>query len=66
MVCEYLKSIIHAGWCSPLEGTFNFNVDGTARGKADPIGIGRVFRNFKGEVLTCFFMPIGIKDSNEE
>lgn len=37
---------------------------GAARGKLGPADIGGVVRNFKGEVLICFFKPIGIKNSN--
>lgn len=37
---------------------------GAARGKLGMADIGGVVRNFEGEVLICFFKPIGIKDSN--
>eukprot|EP00268_Persea_americana_P068026 TRINITY_DN9427_c0_g1_i1.p1 TRINITY_DN9427_c0_g1~~TRINITY_DN9427_c0_g1_i1.p1 ORF type:complete len:120 (+),score=19.95 TRINITY_DN9427_c0_g1_i1:825-1184(+) len=49
----------------PSLGVLKFNVDGAARGKPRPAGIGGVLRNSKGEVLFTFSKPIGIRDSKE-
>ena len=38
-------------WAPPIEGVLKFNVDGAARGKPGPSGIGGVLRNSEGFVL---------------
>lgn len=39
---------------APPSGVLKFNVDGEARGKTGPAGLGGVLRNGKGEVLFMF------------
>lgn len=41
-------------WAPPLDGVLNFNVDGAAKRKSVPGGIGGVLCNSKGEVLIMF------------
>ena len=41
-----------------------FNVDGSARGKPGPAGIGGVLRISDGKILCLFSTYVGIKDSN--
>lgn len=43
---------------------FKFNVDGAAREKPSPAGIG-VLHNGKGEVLCMFSKHVGVRDFNE-
>lgn len=42
-----------------------FNVDGTARSKLVPAGIGGVLRNDKGNILGMFSKGVVVKDSNK-
>lgn len=41
-------------WSPPDHGSLMFNVDGAARGKLEPAGIGCVLRNEKGKLLFMF------------
>lgn len=41
-------------WSSPLTVFLNFNVDGSARGKLRPAGIGGVLRDDKGMCWLSF------------
>ena len=56
------KSIL---WSPPHVSLFKFNVDGAARGKPGPAGIGGVLRNCNGDVLFMFSKYVGVCDSNE-
>ncbi|EOY17316.1 Uncharacterized protein TCM_036479 [Theobroma cacao] len=47
-----------------LDGEYKFNVDGSTRGKLDPIGCGGVLHNLEVYVAGVFFEPFGIQDSN--
>lgn len=38
-------------WAPPSQGILKFNVNGAARGKLGPTGIGRVLRDDRGVVL---------------
>ncbi|XVF79317.1 hypothetical protein PTKIN_Ptkin14bG0211600 [Pterospermum kingtungense] len=51
-------------WIPPSEGMVKFNVDGSSFGKPDPVGIGGVLRNHKGNELMSFSKHIGMEDSN--
>ncbi|KAK9283223.1 hypothetical protein L1049_011459 [Liquidambar formosana] len=51
-------------WYPPSPGTLKFNVDGLARGKPGPGGIGGVLRDEHGRILCVFSAPIGSVDSN--
>lgn len=42
-----------------------FNVDGAAKGKAGPTGVGGVLRDHKGDVLLIFSNNEGLQESNE-
>lgn len=42
-----------------------FNVDGAAREKSGPVGIGEVLHISGGEVLVLFSKPISYMESNE-
>ena len=42
-----------------------FNVDGFARGKPGPAGIGGVLRDSRGKVLCVFSLFVSVRDSNE-
>lgn len=48
-----------------LEGGLKFNVDGSARGKPGPAGVGGVHRNDQGAVLVLFSKNVGLMESNE-
>eukprot|EP00268_Persea_americana_P023808 TRINITY_DN23314_c0_g1_i1.p1 TRINITY_DN23314_c0_g1~~TRINITY_DN23314_c0_g1_i1.p1 ORF type:complete len:129 (+),score=18.19 TRINITY_DN23314_c0_g1_i1:303-689(+) len=50
---------------SPPLGISKFNVDGSARGKLGPAGIGDVLHNSKGEVFFMYSKFAGICHSNE-
>ena len=65
MSCGPSKDRKVVGWCPPPSGWIKFNVDGAAKGKPGPAGIGGVLRNDKGEVLFMFSKNVGIKESNE-
>lgn len=54
MKCGCTKSINHVTRHS-LKGVLKFNVDGEARGKSGPSGIGRVLRNSKGVGVDLLF-----------
>lgn len=54
MKCGPSKVRKSVSWVPPLPGSLKFNVDGAARGKPGPAGIGGVLRNYKGEVLFMF------------
>ena len=49
--------------CPPLD-SLKFNVDGSARGKPGPAGIGGVLRDCKMRVKAVFSKTIGVADSN--
>ncbi|PWA68757.1 hypothetical protein CTI12_AA301610 [Artemisia annua] len=51
-------------WRPPDVGSLKFNVDGAARGKPGPAGIGGLLRNNCGAVVAMFSIPIGVLDSN--
>ncbi|KAK9266420.1 hypothetical protein L1049_012440 [Liquidambar formosana] len=51
-------------WKSPPSTTLKFNVDGSAKGKPGPGGIGGVLRDDSGGVIYLFSIPVGIVDSN--
>ena len=40
-------------------------MDGAAKGKPGPVGVGSVLRNYKGDVLYMFSKNVGNKDSNK-
>lgn len=40
-------------------------MDGSARGKPGPAGIGGVPRNDQGNMIAMFAASVGVKDSNE-
>ena len=46
-------------------GYFKFNVDGAAKGKPGPAGIGGILRDENGKVWLRFSKSIGITESNE-
>lgn len=46
-------------------GFLKFNIDGAARIKSGPVGIGGVVHNDKGEMLHSLSKHLGITDSNE-
>ena len=50
---------------SPPLNVLKFKVDGAARGKPGPAGIGGVLCNSKGEVLFMLSKHVGVRDSNE-
>lgn len=56
----FIKKVM--SWAPPLDGVLKFNVDGAARGKQGPAGIGGVFRNSNKDVLMVFSKSIGVKD----
>ncbi|KAK3231753.1 hypothetical protein Dsin_003634 [Dipteronia sinensis] len=51
-------------WIHPSFGAWKFNLDGSARGKPGPSGIGGVIRDFRVQVLGLFSSFVGIQDSN--
>ena len=51
-------------WSTPPLGVLKFNVDGSARGKPGPAGIGGVLRDCSGVVKAVFSKAIGVTDSN--
>ena len=65
MSCGPSKDSKVVCWLHPPSDQLKFNVDGVAKGKPEPIGIGGVLRNDAGEVLFMFFKNVGIKESNE-
>ncbi|XXG62464.1 hypothetical protein AAC387_Pa05g0816 [Persea americana] len=52
-------------WSPPPLDLLKFNVDGPARGKSGPSGIGGVLHNSNGEVLYMFSKNVAVCDSNE-
>ena len=52
-------------WKNPEIGFMKFNVDGAARGKPGPAGIGGVLRDVDGKVWMEFSNSIGVSESNE-
>lgn len=52
-------------WVVPPLGSCKFNVDGEARGKPDPAGIGGVLHDDRGRMLTAFSESVGSMESNE-
>lgn len=40
-------------------------MNGSARGKLGPVGIGGIRRNDQGNILAMFVASVGVKDSNE-
>eukprot|EP00268_Persea_americana_P036637 TRINITY_DN3614_c1_g1_i6.p1 TRINITY_DN3614_c1_g1~~TRINITY_DN3614_c1_g1_i6.p1 ORF type:complete len:138 (-),score=27.70 TRINITY_DN3614_c1_g1_i6:344-757(-) len=52
-------------WAPPSKGVLKFNVDGAARGKPGPTGIGGVLCNSEGIVLALFSKHVGCMESNE-
>ena len=65
MVCSVPRIMKVEVWCPPARGLLKFNVDGAARGKPGPAGVGGVLRDHKGDVLLMFSKNVGIKESNE-
>ncbi|KAK2652397.1 hypothetical protein Ddye_012253 [Dipteronia dyeriana] len=59
-----IKRSIITNWSHPYVNGLKFNVDGSARGKTSPAGIGGVLRDSSGKILCVFFHFIGIEDSN--
>ncbi|XXG74166.1 hypothetical protein AAC387_Pa07g2955 [Persea americana] len=51
-------------WAPPNVGLLKFNVDGAAKGKPEPAGIGGVLRNSGGLVLVMFSKHVGTMESN--
>ncbi|KAK3211066.1 hypothetical protein Dsin_015772 [Dipteronia sinensis] len=51
-------------WISQCVEVLKFNIDGSARDKPGPAGIGGVLRDHKGKVCYSFSFFIGIQDSN--
>lgn len=49
---------------SPI-GTWKWNVDGLAKGKPGPTGIGGVLRDSGNNIIVKFAASVGIRDSNE-
>lgn len=49
----------------PLEGVLKYNVDGVAREKPEPTGIGGILYNSRVDVLISFSKSIEVRDSNE-
>lgn len=52
-------------WIIPPLGFCKFNVDGTARGKPGPTGIGGVLHDDRGRMLATFSESVGLMESNE-
>lgn len=48
-------------WSPPLPGVLEFNVDGVARGKIGPLGIGGVLHNMEGLTFIFFSELVGIR-----
>lgn len=52
-------------WSPPSLSTSKFNVDGIARGRSGPVGIGGVLHN-KEEISSLVFSELmGVRDSND-
>ena len=51
-------------WIPPSRGYMKFNVDGSAKGKPGPVGIGGVLRDNLSIVKMIFPKSVGIEDSN--
>lgn len=49
---------------TPYHGFFNFNVDGSVKGKQRLAGIGRALRDEKGIIKGLFSKCMGVTDSN--
>ena len=52
-------------WAPPNVGVLKFNVDGAAKGKPGPAGIGGVLHDSGGLVLVMFSKHVGTMESNE-
>ncbi|OMO61107.1 hypothetical protein CCACVL1_23740 [Corchorus capsularis] len=52
-------------WEAPKPSFLKFNVDGAAKGKPGPAGIGGVLRDENGKIWMDFSKSMGIMDSNE-
>lgn len=52
-------------WSPPPCGVLKFNMDGAARGKPGPAGIGGVLRNHLGSISVVFSEFVGSLESNE-
>ncbi|OMO61164.1 Endonuclease/exonuclease/phosphatase [Corchorus capsularis] len=52
-------------WIKPPIGYLKFNVDGSARGKPGPGGIGGILRDHEGNCMVEFSKSVGRVDSNE-
>eukprot|EP00268_Persea_americana_P021089 TRINITY_DN21101_c0_g1_i1.p1 TRINITY_DN21101_c0_g1~~TRINITY_DN21101_c0_g1_i1.p1 ORF type:complete len:199 (+),score=31.91 TRINITY_DN21101_c0_g1_i1:157-753(+) len=65
MVCGLTKERRSTFWSPPSMGMLKFNVDGAARGKPGPAGIGGVLCDDKGVILCLFSKSVGVRDSNE-
>lgn len=59
------KPRLQSTWEPPPSKTWKWNVDGSARGKPGPTGIGGVLRDEKGTILSKFAAGVGIRESNE-
>ena len=53
-------------WILPGLEALKFNLDGLARGKPGPAGIGGVLRDYRGKVLCLFLICVGSQDSNTD
>ncbi|PWA45434.1 reverse transcriptase [Artemisia annua] len=58
------KNVHNQQWRPPNVGSLKFNVDGAARGKPGPAGIGGLLRNNCSAVVAMFSIPLGVLDSN--
>lgn len=52
-------------WCPPPHNKIKWNVDGSARGKPGPGGIGGILRDEIGNIKAMFAAAVGVRDSNE-
>lgn len=64
LLCMFQKESILLYWSPPF-GQLKFNVDGAAKGKSFPAGVGGTLRNSDGVVLVLFSKHVGCVESNE-
>ncbi|WRX17882.1 Ribonuclease H domain - like 10 [Theobroma cacao] len=58
------KLKVSSTWTPPPYGTLKLNINGAAKGKPGPAGIGGVLRDHQDVIKGTFSHNIGIKDSN--
>ncbi|KAI9161242.1 hypothetical protein LWI28_015677 [Acer negundo] len=59
-----IKRPVSVDWTPPSPNGLKFNVDGSAKGKPGPVGIGGVLRDSRGKILCLFFsFFVGNEDS---